>query len=116
MRSEPSIQHERLFSWRTLAWAIALFALNALVCRELFTIEYTKFLGSIEAAYIGISRYAIEHPFEWGWFPQWYGGIPYHNTYPPLLHLIVAAVAWLLGISTGLSHHAVTATFQIFGA
>ena len=104
-----------LLSWKTAGWAAALLVLNALVCRELFFIEYTKYLGSIEAAYIGISRYAIEHPFEWNWFPLWYGGIPYHNTYPPLLHLTVAAVAWLLGISTALSHHAVTATLYAFG-
>ncbi len=98
-----------------IGWGAALFVLNALVCRELFTIEYTKFLGSIEAAYIGISRYAIEHPFEWGWFPLWYTGVPYENTYPPLLHLIVAAVAWLGGISPALAHHAVTATFYAAG-
>lgn len=104
-----------LLSWKTLGWAMALFVLNALVCRELFFLEYSKFLGSIEAAYIGISRYAIAHPFEWDWFPLWYGGVPYHNTYPPLLHLIVAAVAWLAGISPALSHHAVTAAFYALG-
>jgi hypothetical protein len=104
-----------LLSWTALAWAVALFTLNALVCRELFFTEYTVHLGSIEAAYIGISRYAIDHPFEWDWFPLWYGGIPYHNTYPPLLHLIVALVAWLLGISPALSHHAVTAALYSLG-
>lgn len=108
-------QKDPLVSWKTAGMAAALLVLNVLVCRELFFIEYTKFLGSIEAAYIGISRYAIEHPFEWGWFPLWYGGVPYHNTYPPLLHLIVAAVAWSLGISPALSHHAVTAAFYVLG-
>jgi hypothetical protein len=96
-------------SRQTLGWAAALFLLNAFICRELFFTEYTIHLGSIEAAYIGISRYAIDHPFQWDWFPLWYGGIPYNNTYPPLLHLLVALVAWLAGISPALSHHAVTA-------
>ena len=104
-----------LLSWTALAWAVALFTLNALVCKELFFTEYTVHLGSIEAAYIGISRYALDHPFEWDWFPLWYGGIPYHNTYPPLLHLTVALAAWLLGISPALSHHAVTAALYSLG-
>ncbi|MCB1019943.1 MAG: hypothetical protein KDC27_08445 [Acidobacteria bacterium] len=104
-----------LRSWQTLVWALAIFALNALICRELFFTEYTIHLGSIEAAYIGISRYAIDHPFEWDWFPLWYDGIPYHNTYPPLLHLIVAFVAWASNISPALSHHVVTAFFYALG-
>ena len=104
-----------LVSRQTLAWALGLFLLNALICQELFFTEYTVHLGSIEAAYIGISQYALDHPFEWDWFPLWYGGIPYHNTYPPLLHLIVALVAWLFGISPALSHHAVTAALYSLG-
>ena len=106
---------DRLLSWRALAGACVLLALNALICRELFFTEYLKHLGSIEAAYIGISRYVLDHPFEFGWFPLWYGGIPYQNTYPPLLHLTVAAAAWVSGASPAWAHHAVTAFLYCLG-
>lgn len=95
--------------------AAFLFVLNAAICRELFRIEYTQYMGSIEAAYIGISRYMMSQPSGLTWFPLWYGGIPFQNTYPPLLHMIVAAAAWLLNISPAHSHHAVTALFYCFG-
>ena len=106
---------ERLLSRRALAGACGLFALNALLCRELFSTEYSKHLGSIEASFIAISRYMMDHPFEFGWFPLWYGGVPYQNTYPPLLHALVAAAAWVSGASPALMHHAVTALLYCLG-
>ncbi len=106
---------DRLLSWRALAGAGALLALNALICRELFFTEYTKHLGSIEAAFIAIGRYMLEHPFEFGWFPLWYCGIPYQNAYPPLMHTLVAAAAWVSGASPALAYHAVTAFMYCLG-
>ncbi len=100
---------------RTPVLSLALFLLNAWICRELFTLEYSQFMDSIEAAYIGLSRWILENPFEWDWFPLWYGGIPFQNAYPPLLHFIVAAVSAISGISTALSHHAVSAVFYCLG-
>ena len=72
-------------------------------------------MGPIEGAYIALARYVTEHPWELRWFPWWYGGIPYQNTYPPLLHLLVAAVACVAGISAPLSYHAVTAAAYCLG-
>ena len=72
-------------------------------------------MGSIEGAYIALARYVVEHPWELRWFPWWYGGIPYQNTYSPLLHLSVAAVASVAGISAPLSYHAVTAAAYCLG-
>lgn len=106
---------DRLLSPRALAGAGGLFALNALLCRELFFTEYSQFLGSIEAAFIAISRYMIDHPFEFGWFPLWYGGIPWQNAYPPLMHALAAAAAWVSGASPALAYHAVTALLYCLG-
>ena len=92
-----------------------LLALNGYICRELFTTEYTQHMGSIESAYISLSRWIMEHPWELKWFPLWYGGIPFQNAYPPLLHLLVALVATVCGISAALSHHAVTAALYCLG-
>ena len=94
---------------------ILLFCLNAFLCRRLFVTEYTAHMDSIEAAYIGLSRYVLDHPFEFGWFPLWYDGIPFQNTYPPLLHALVAVVAWVLGLSPALAHHLTGAMFYSLG-
>ena len=95
--------------WVILVLAVLVFALNAAVSRELFRTEYTQHMGSIEAAYIGISRFVMSHWNPPAWFPLWYCGIPFQNTYPPLLHRLVAFAAAAFHISSALAHHAVTA-------
>ncbi|HTX39419.1 MAG TPA: hypothetical protein VME43_30585 [Bryobacteraceae bacterium] len=94
---------------RTAAGAAALFAINALLTLPLFFIPYTREMGSIEAAFIGLARYIGEHFGDLNWFPLWYGGIPFPDSYPPLLHFTVAAVAAIGRISPALAYHAVTA-------
>ena len=100
---------------RTLACCVALFALNAYLTLPLFHTDYTRQMGSIEAAYIGLARYAAKHLGDLGWFPLWYGGIPYPDTYPPLLHWLCALVIALAGANPGLAHHFVTATVFALG-
>jgi len=101
---------------QSLVLAALLFLINAYVCRGLFAMEYLRHMGSIEAAYIGISRYMLAHWHDYSWFPVWYAGIPAQNTYPPLLHWIVALVALLRGISPVHSHHWVTAIVRTHAA
>ena len=72
-------------------------------------------MGSIEAAYIGLARYIAKHLGELSWFPLWYGGIPYADTYPPLLHMVCGLVVAATGVSPGLAHHFVTATVYALG-
>ncbi|MGA2132308.1 MAG: hypothetical protein ABSH50_08455 [Bryobacteraceae bacterium] len=100
---------------KTLGCAVLLFALNAYITLRLFRTDYTHQMGSIEAAYIGLARYASQHWNDLGWFPLWYGGIPYADTYPPLLHWICGLFLSLTGVSPGLAHHFVTATFYALG-
>ncbi|MDQ6708705.1 MAG: hypothetical protein M3Z85_22330 [Acidobacteriota bacterium] len=88
-----------------------IFVVNVYLCHELFFLHYSKFLGSIEAAFISISRYVIQNSRDLTWFPLWYGGIPYQNTYPPLLHWIVAGAAQLTRTCPAHAHHLVTAFF-----
>lgn len=98
-----------------LLLAALLFLLSAYVCSGLFEMEYLRHMGSIEAAYIGISRYMLSHWGDFSWFPAWYAGIPSQNTYPPLLHWMVALAALLRGISPAHAHHWVTAIFYCLG-
>jgi uncharacterized membrane protein len=72
-------------------------------------------MGSIEAAFIGLARYASRHWNDLGWFPLWYGGVAYPETYPPLLHWIVGLVLWITGVSPGLAYHFVTAMTYALG-
>jgi hypothetical protein len=93
-----------------LAAALALFAINWFIAGKLASIEYLDAMQSIEGAYIAISRYAMQNWGDLSWFPLWYTGVPYQNTYPPLLHLVVTGCAWLTGWTPALSYHAVNAT------
>lgn len=97
------------------ALAAVLLLVNVYVCRELFWTEYLDQMPSIEAAFIGIARYASQNWGDLTWAPFWYNGIPYQNTYPPYLHLTVAAVATLFRCSAALAYHCVTASFYCLG-
>jgi hypothetical protein len=68
-------------------------------------------MASIEGAFIGLASYIHNHFPHLTWMPLWYGGIPFPDSYPPLLHVTVAAVSALAHISAGLAYHAVTAAF-----
>ncbi len=98
-----------------LLGALLLFAVNWYVAGKLATVEYLDAMHSIEGAYFGISRFAMENWGDLTWFPLWSAGVPYQNSYPPLLHLVVAAVAWLAGISPALSFHIVVTFFYCLG-
>jgi hypothetical protein len=101
--------------WKGAAAALALFAVNAWITIWLFRTPYTVQMGSIEAAFIGLARYIAGHWGELHWFPLWYGGVPFPDSYPPLLHAAVAAVASIAHISAGLAYHMVVATVYALG-
>jgi hypothetical protein len=109
--------NHRAFLRRTQSFVLAalLFLLNAYVCGGLFGVEYLRHMGSIEGAYIGLSRYLLAHWHDFSWFPAWYAGIPAQNAYPPLLQWMVALVALLRGISPAHAYHWVTALFYCLG-
>jgi len=102
---------------RLRLWAGAglLAALNGFICSRLFHTEYLPHMNSIEGAYFGISRFILQQPRDLTWFPWWYGGIPFQNSYPPLFHMLVAAAAWAFRISVPLAHHAVGAAVYCLG-
>lgn len=102
---------------RLLAAALVILALNVVFTARLFVTEYTNRTESIEAAYISISHQWMKHGIGLGeWWPLWYGGVPGQNTYPPLLHVLVALFGKAAGISAAYSHHAVTAAAYCLGA
>jgi hypothetical protein len=93
---------------------LVLFALNVYIVRELFTVEYTRFMGSIAGAYVSLTRQLAEN-WDLSWWPLWYAGIPYQHTYPPLLHWITAWFTVMTHVSPAHAYHFATAFFYCAG-
>lgn len=98
------------------AGAAALFALNIWICWRLFRIEYAQHFNSVEGFFISIARYISTHWGGFSWWPLWHCGMPYQDTYVPLVHLVVAAVASLAKISAARAYHDVTGVTYSLGA
>ncbi len=100
---------------RAYLYAAILFTINAYICWRLFGLEWSHRMDSIEGAYIGISRHILSSWRDLAWWPAWYGGIPFHNSYPPLLHVLTALAAAGFRVSPARAHHFVTALFYCAG-
>jgi len=100
---------------RLLVGSLFLFGLNALICAPLFRMEYLDHMGSAEGVFIALARYMRQHAGDLYWCPLWFGGMPFQNTYPPLLHAIVALLSAGARISPAVAYHATTAFFYCLG-
>ena len=112
--TEP-IHSTRRHAWSASIPPLVLFALNAGVCAPLFRIEYLAQMGSAEGVFIALARYMRDHAGDLYWCPLWFGGMPFQNTYPPLLHALVALVSAAARISPALAYHSVAAFFYCLG-
>src|SRR5579862_213861 len=101
--------------WITLGCAAALFALNAFICRELFFVEFTQHMESIESSYMSISRYAMRHWGELTWWQLWFTGMPFNHVYQPGFHLTVAAMGTVFRQSPQHMYHLMCALAYCFG-
>ncbi len=100
----------------TLAPVLLLIAINSYIALNLFTVEFTQRMESIESSYMSISRWAVDHWDEKsGWFPLWFTGMPFHRVYQPGLHLTVAAVARTLGWTPQHAYHFLTGLAYALG-
>src|ERR1700690_3811664 len=88
--------------------AATLFALNIWISWRLFRIEYSQHFSSVEGYFIGMARYISTHWGALSWWPLWHCGMPYQDTYVPLVHLVVAALASVAKISAAHAYHNVT--------
>lgn len=104
----------RASNWYWIA-AAALLALNIWIVWRLFRIDYLIHMQSVEGAFVSIVRYTREHWPHLGWWPLWYCGMPFANTYQPLLHTVAAAVSGALGVSDARAYHIVFALAYALG-
>jgi hypothetical protein len=101
-------------SW-IVAAALVIFFVNLLVAGKLLVVEYSARVESAEPSFLSISRHMAAGLPTLGWWPAWYGGIPFRNTYPPLLHAIAAGLAVIARMSVAHAHHIATAIFYAVG-
>ena len=99
-----------------LLCVLVLSIVNLIIAAPLFGVEYSAYNGSIEGTFIAIARVMAKHPGQWNWWPLWNAGMPFENTYLPLLHWFVAAFSGLTGWSAARSFHIVTAGIYVCSA
>ncbi len=99
-----------------LSAVLVLTALNLSISWRLLKIEYTNAFSSVEGYFIAIARYISGHWGDFSWFPLWHCGMPYQDTYVPLLHMVVAATAGLGHIPAARAYHGVVGVTYALGA
>jgi len=101
---------------KTATIALGLLILNMALVFPRFTGEYTQYLGSIEAGYISVAKFIVEHFPHLGWNPLWYMGYPFHIFYTPLLPYLMAAINSLIPtISTPAAYRLITSFLYALG-
>ena len=98
---------------RRIRWGIvlsfALFALNAWICRELFTADFVSNLLSNEGIFAALGRFYREHPTNLRWFPWFNVGMATEYAYQPGLPALAAITGAITGWPASRSLHAVLA-------
>lgn len=95
---------------------VLLTALNLAICWRLFKVGFTDHFSSIEGAFIAIARYISQHWSGFSWWPLWHCGMPYQDTYVPMLHIAAAAVASLANVDAARAYHGVVGLTYALGA
>ena len=95
--------------------SFALFALNAAIVWPLFRIEYLDDFQSVEGIFITVGRFLREYWPHASWFPWFDAGMPFENSYLPLVSYLVAAIAFVARCSPAHAFHFLTALFYSLG-
>lgn len=99
------------FIGRIRAWLYVpiLLIVNLAICARLFSVEFLAYLQSVEGIFIALARQVAAGPSDLRWWPVWDGGVPFQNTYLPLLPLTAGWFSRWTGHSPALSYHQVCA-------
>src|SRR5260370_9128888 len=82
--------HRRIVPFLLL---VVLVWLNAYVARELFTVQATAKMNSMQGFWAALATHAGWAWWIPTWWPYWDAGMPFEYTYAPLLPALVAFVA-----------------------
>ena len=94
-----------------LVYPVLILLTNFLIACKLFLVEYTAYWQSNEGTLVAITRQVAAHPADLRWWPLWNCGLPFQNTYLPLLPVLAAGFSRLTGHSAALSYHQICAAF-----
>jgi hypothetical protein len=86
-------------AWVVSVYGVTLAWMNIYICRELFRVEYTGHMNSMQGFWIALARIAGQHWVWPTWWPYWDSGMAFEYTYAPLLPGVTAAYAGLTGVS-----------------
>ena len=84
------------------------FIVTAFTIYPFFFGEFSQNWSSIESAFLSDAIFIAENYPHVGWYPYWYGGIPFHLSYTPFLPYLVAGFHFLMGWSVGHAYRVVT--------
>jgi hypothetical protein len=95
------VERLAILGYRVLpgVYLLAIVWMNAYICRQVFFIEFTGKMNSIQGVWIAMANLAGEHWYKPTWWPHWYNGMPFEYTYAPLVPALSAAIARLSGVS-----------------
>ncbi|HLH43048.1 MAG TPA: hypothetical protein VKV74_08685 [Bryobacteraceae bacterium] len=100
---------------RAAAYSALLLALNFYIAGQLLFVEFTANMQTNAGSFLAITRFIVAHFPHLGWFPWWFNGLPFENSYTPMLHLMDAAFVWTTGASPARAYNFVTGSFYIAG-
>ena len=100
---------------RAAAYIALLIGLNIYFVQNLFRYEFTDNMQTNAGTFMAISRFIVAHWPHLDWYPWWFNGEPFENTYSPMLHLIDAGFAALFHCSTARAFNFVTGAFYVTG-
>jgi hypothetical protein len=89
--------------------SIAIFVLNAIICAPLFRVEYLDQFRSNEGSFMTFGRFLAEYWPHAGWFPWTNSGMPFEDTYLPLVSVLAAVVSRIGNCSPAHALHFVAA-------
>jgi hypothetical protein len=98
------------------AYVAVIFAINAYICKNLFALEFSQRMESIEGSYMSIARWAAANWSDLTWFPLWFSGMPFEKVYQPGFHFTVAGLSTLFGWTPQHAYHFLTAITYSAGA
>jgi len=98
------------------AYVAVILGLNAYVCKNLFALEFSQRMESIEGSYMSIARWVSANWSDLTWFPLWFNGMPFQQVYQPGFHFTVAGLSTLLGWTPQHAYHFLTAVTYSAGA
>jgi hypothetical protein len=110
---EPNLRFVR--RRKPYIYTLILLALNMYFVKKLFFVEFTDNMQTNAGSYMAIARHILNHWPHLGWFPWWFNGEPFENSYSPILHFVDAGFASVAGCSAAHAFNFVTALFYVTG-